>query len=498
MTSRKFMTLILLLLVSHHVQADIEFDDFEVNVLDDDLDVGDKLEIRLKFEEPDETDSVEAEIEVTLDDETIFLDEDYAISFVEDEDKTITIRSTDFPGPDLEHDVFNGNLLGYECGEYEITVMVSGRDIEDDLEDGESIIIGEDDDPLNFTISPEVPGMNEKITVRVLDDDGDEVDDALVKVTWIDDRVGDTDGVWDSEDDDWTDDTDRHGEVDFRIDDEFAKDAWGRFQVDVYGDGYCLTRGYFNISKQELYVTVPDAPVEPGTDFLICVTDENEENIYRAEVRVTGPGHSKTYDTHHDGCVGLNINTLGEYGFTVSKPGYEDAEGLAFSIGAPPTTTLAPTITSPPTTTVKPVDQVPQDMGKLIIVADKREYSTGDEIVITVLDGGGMHVPQVSIIVTPSDISGRTDSLGSLKFKLSDPGNYRVSAEKEGFNPAHESLTVLGSPVAIPGEDAGDTSASGAGSTYGLLDALGSGSIGWIVGLIIVVGILAVVLSKYF
>jgi parallel beta-helix repeat protein len=221
--------------------GDLGLDDFSINLSNASIDVGNGFDIDLTFEGPDNTDSIGLTIEIKVDDVTVFLDEDYDLSFTEGEDKIITIRSSNFPGPDLDHDYFNDNLMNYVCDDVKVKVTVNGSDLDEEYSDSADLTIGADDNDLSFDLDPEEPDADEDFTVTVLDEDDDELSGATVKVTWIDDPDGDEDCEWDSDDANWNDETDAQGEVEFNLEDEF-EDPEGEFQIDVYSEGYCLER----------------------------------------------------------------------------------------------------------------------------------------------------------------------------------------------------------------------------------------------------------------
>lgn len=422
--------------------ADVAFDDFQVSLVDDDIETGDDFEIELTFENPDQNDTVDVELEILVDGVTVYLDEAYSITFEDGVDKVITFDSGDFPGPDLDHDYYNENLMNYQCDTLEIEVRVTGSDLDVDVEDTDDLAIGDDAEDLSFDMDPSEPTLAEEVTVHVQDDSGDDLDDASVKVTWIDDPDGDEDGEWDSDDGEWEDETDTDGEAFFTIEDEFDGEAEGEFQIDVYKDGFCLARDTFDISN-ELLVEVTPSNVEAGESFTICVTDGAGQDINNAEVYVSGPGYAKRYYTRSDGCTSLSINTVGTYSFSVSESGYEtntDAQVIVerrattSTTSAPPTTTSSIRLTT--STIAEPTDK------ELVISFTPTDPTEDEAVAITTEDAAGDPVEGVSVTVSPEEVSGTTDAEGIYTFTPSTAGMHQITAEKEGYEPVTDYLDV--------------------------------------------------------
>ncbi len=422
--------------------ADVAFYDFQVSLVDDDIETGDDFEIELTFEDPDQNDTVDVEIEILVEGVTVYLDEDYSITFEEGVNKVITFDSDDFPGADLNHDYWNDNLMNYQCDTVEVEVRVSGSDLDEDVSDTDDLAIGDDDEELTFELDPEDPTLSGQVVVKVLDENDDDLKSATVKLTWLSDPDGDDDGEWDSEDDEWEDETDNDGEAFFTIEDEFDGEAEGEFQIDVYKDGFCLARDTFDISN-ELLVEATPSTVEAGESFTVCVTDGAQKNIYNAAVYVSGPGYAKTYYTRTDGCTSLSINTVGTYGFSVSKSGYDtntDARVIVEQRATTSTTSVPATTTSSiriTTSTVpEPVDK------ELAITFTPVDPSEGEAVAITVADAAGDPVPGVSVSVSPEEVSGTTDAEGIYTFTPSTAGMHQITAEKEGFESVTDYLDV--------------------------------------------------------
>ncbi len=354
---KKILPLLLLVLFITSVSGDVDFDDFEIRLVDDEIDVGEHIEVNLVFQDPDNTESVELDIELLINDIPIFRDEDYDVRFKEDEDKTITILSSEFPGPDLDDDYFTDGLLKYACGIYDIIARVSGSDIQSDLESGDELVIGKDDDVLSFEIDPEYPLVDEKITVTVFEKNDREADDMNVEITWIDDPKGEVDGEWDSDDDSWSKETDRDGEIDFKPKHKFSERACGKFQIDIYGEGYCLSRGSFNLNQQRIMLTITPDTIISGREVTICAKLEDGVGISGVSLDLEGAGYANTYHTGVDGCIRQSFTTVGDFFVKASKPCYFIEGDKSFKVVSDQTTTTVTiTPTSYTTTTIKKLE----------------------------------------------------------------------------------------------------------------------------------------------
>ncbi|MFH1721242.1 MAG: carboxypeptidase-like regulatory domain-containing protein [Candidatus Altiarchaeota archaeon] len=412
-------------------QAEVGFDDFNVKLVDDDIDVGDDFELILIFEDPDNTETVQVEVEIIMDSVTVYNDDDLDISFTEGENKNISIKSTSFPGPDLKHNYWKLNLMNYNCDDFDVEVSLTGSDLEDDLSGDDRLTIGDNDDELTFEMDPDSPTTAEEIVFTVFDDRDDELEDATVKITWIDDSSGDEDGEWDSDDDSWNKKTDNDGEVAVTLEDKFDASASGEFQVDVYADGFCLARDTFEISN-ELLVEVSKGSVEIGEGFSVCVKNSAGNAIYSAAIYVYGPGYAKTYYTSTDGCKSLTISTPGTYDFTVTKSGYDENGDEEITINQKQTTTTTArattsTSTIEATTTLKDSET----KNELKVSTDRETVGVGEQVIVMVKDEEGKPVLGVKITVSPDGLEGVTDFTGTFSFNASEAGLTEIKAEKK-------------------------------------------------------------------
>jgi len=444
--SLAFLGILLVLMVQIGC-AVVGFDDFSVSVDPSEINVSDSFEVTLTFHEPDDTDSVTAEIEILVDGVTVFLDKEYDnLDFTKGEDETVTFSSDDFPGPDLDSDYFNDNLMNYACGKVDVEVRVSGDDLTDEYSDEDSLTIGDDAKELKkVEMEPSTPLPSDKVVVTVFDEDNDELKGAKVKVTWLDDPNGDKKGEWDSDDKKSSDTTNSDGEASFIIEDEFGADAEGKFQMDVYVAGYCLERKTFEVASGQL--TMNYTPIKPasGEPISICVKNSKGTAIPAAAVYVYGPGHSKTYTTGSTGCVSVTLSTLGTYRISASKDGYEASLDNLINIGEKTTTSTTTTTTSTSfvattqtTTTTKPAEKL------FIFLSDMTPYAN-ETVKILVKDVQSRPVKGITISISPSDVKGKTNDDGIFYFTPESSGKYMISAtsESSAYSSASEEIEAM-------------------------------------------------------
>lgn len=464
----------LLFVLASTACAKVEIDDFNVNIVDDNLDVGDDLEIELVFEVSDSSDNetIDVEIEIQADGTTIYHNENYDVAFLAGETQTVTIKSGNFPGPGLDHDYWNDNLMEYDCGEFDIDVHVEGDDF---MEDNYYSVDIDADADLVFEFDPEDFGLDGDVTLTVFEGYEDEVDDARVKITWIDDPEGDEEGEWDSSDEDWDDRTDNDGEVEFNLADEFGDEAVGDFQVDVYGDDYCRTSETITVTNNWIFKLNPEQP-EPGESFSMCVETESGNPVTYYNLYVRGPGYSRTYPLYSDGCKTLTFNTAGTYYLSASKS--LDDDPVEFSLQLLPkattsssTTSILVSTTSIPVSTTSIRPTTTSILRVLRVTSSKQVYNTGETAFVKVRDPAGNPVAAANVKVNPSGTSGVTDSYGGYSFTLTQPGTYNVLAEKNGYVEDIEAIEYSGAGATPAGDggagNSGDVEGGSAGGEDG-------------------------------
>jgi hypothetical protein len=441
-----------------NVTADVDFDDFSVRVVDDNLDAGDQIQLKLTFDNPSRTGAASFDLKVTVDDVPVFEDENYEASFTKGADKTITLSSDDFPGPDLDNKYWSGNLMNRLCGSHTVDVSATDGDLSSDLTGSDEFTIGDDNRELTFTIQPDSPGLANKTTVQVVNENGNDLEGATVKVTWIDDPDGDDDGAWDSRDKYWQTKTDSSGEANFKVSDKFDKEAYGTFQVSVYKSDYCLAGQSFKINQNTLSIGAQPTAPQSGEATDICVSDSGGLSVNNARLFVSGPSYSKTYYTAYDGCLNVTFNNVGTYTVSASKAGYATAIDYLLSVGEKTTTTTS-TLTTTTSTSTTTLMESPNG-GAIIIIPPSRVYA-GEDFEVTVTDRSGAPLSGVNLAIA-SNPAGMTDSTGSYRTKIDVPGNYGVRAEKQGYMPASTTLVVVGKPATDSGASKTTTNNQGA------------------------------------
>jgi len=466
------------------------------------IDSGGNFELEINFGEPDDTDTVEVLIEVYVGGILVH-EEEKDISFTEEEDFTMTIDSEDFDSPDGK--IWEKNLMNYECGDnIEVEVMVS--DGVEDESDSDQIDIEPDhkDDELFYELDPEVLNIDDDFTVTVYDQDDDEVKDAIVKFTWIDDDDGDEDDAWDVEDGYAKEETDSKGEVEFRgLEDEIRDAEFGKYQMDIYKEGYCKVTETFDI-KNVLNVSDP-IPIEPlvGQPFKVMVKTPAGRAAtgllaymnpggHRAQVTSDGfatftapapgtytiavGGLASTYDetlkvvkvARKDALVPSVTPNPAQVSNEVTikvRAGGEDIEGATVKVlrlGSPeqilPGTTASNgaikyTPTLPGDYTIKAeklgfdsgTDTMEVYNGFTVQMPESDQLKRGDQATIVVKDISGNIVPGANVRIEGSAIpEGITDISGAYKFTMREPGNYQVVITKNGFREHRQSLTAKG------------------------------------------------------
>jgi len=473
------------------VNAEVDFDDLRVNVVEDSLSVGDPLKVKVTFDNPDTTGIADFDLKIVVDDVTVYTDEGRETSFTRGEDKTLTISSDDFPGPDQDNDYWNVNLMNRQCGSHSVEVYASDGDLARDLQDSDDFTIGDDDKILNMDVSPEKPLIDNKTIITVIKASGTVLSGATVKVTWIDDPDGDSDGEWDSADKKWQSKTDGDGEVNFKVSDKFDDNAYGIFQVDAYYSGYCLSRQTFEVSKNQLFIAAKPQDIQGSGTSVICVTDSAGASVYNAQLYVSGPSYSKTYYSLSDGCYHLTLNSQGAYTISANKAGYESAIGYPLTVSQPTTTTTTSTIKITYTTTTL----MKAPAAALVVTSPKQAYA-GEPFEVIATTSDGMPVSGVKVTVSQQDINALTDDSGIVSLNIAQPGAYTIRAEKQNYLPAAETLEVIDKVTSAPGQGAAGGSASAAPKSSSDSMLL----IGALVGALVTVliGVVAVLLFTQF
>jgi uncharacterized GH25 family protein len=495
---------LLIVAAAQTVRADIDFDELSVEMTDDSLNAGDAIEIKMILGNPDSSGSASFELKIDIDGVTVYDNEDYTASFTDGQDKTITIGSGSFPGKDLDNNAWKDNLMNRICGNHDVTVTISGSDLVNDFDASTDFTIGEDYEDPSIEIDPDSPDVDEDVTVRIKDENDDDLKGAKVKVTWIDDPDGNKEGEWDSKDKSWSHDTDDNGEVNFNIGDDFDNDAGGAFQVDAYATDYCLERGTITVGKKALDIEATPQEIRSGETVKICVTDSTEKKVSNAKVSITGPSYSKSSNTPTGGCLNMTLTTSGTYTLSASKSGYESVEDYHMTVGEKETTTTTTvkttttTTSTESTTTIKTTTTTIKTFdGKLSITAAKSSYYIGETASIAVKDQNQNPIGNADVTITPQNIKGTTDNTGTFTFALATSGTYNIRAEKSNYLPATQTIEAAAGPgtTQTGNQTAGNGESSGVMKTVGENKYVIGGALLVLTALAILAAILGVLLT---
>ncbi len=437
------------------------------------------------------TQADEVDVQIDVDGEELYDEIHYISGEIAPGDTTyIVISSSDFD------DVWKYNLRSYECkDDMDVEARISG-DVESQSDDARlSIEEASADDVLSISLDPDQPTADGELVVTVVDDDGDEVDNAKVKFT----ELG-SDVEWDESDEEWSGRTD-DGELSIVLSKKFGKPR-GTYQVDAYKSGYCKDTITFEISKK-LVLTgpFPDKP-QAGNSFTMKVTDEAGNALHFIRVVISPDMHIATSDS--DGYAKFTINNPGSYTAAAASTDYDDAipislivyEMPSLSIGVSPTNpmvgeTVTLTVTADgatvsgaslsvtlPTGTEKSftssssgrVAYTPQYPGYHSIDATKEDYDpgsssftvldtfnvaipdlaskqAGDEVSVIVKDSSGNPVSGAMVSVLGTAIAGSTGSSGQYKFNLPKTGTYTLHVSKDSYTPKDIPLNSLGALI---------------------------------------------------
>ncbi|MFH0863319.1 MAG: carboxypeptidase regulatory-like domain-containing protein [Candidatus Altiarchaeota archaeon] len=473
-------------------------DDMEVSVPNS-IDTGGNFDVFVKFTAADDENNADVDVGITVDGVLVH-QKVRSIDLVDGRSYNFTINSNDF---ELEEDdlgrVWSENLMNYRCGDnLDVEVTLSG-DIEDTVE-SDKIDINGDDGELSVSLDPELPAIDEKFIVAVIDEDDDELNGASVKLTWTDYNSGIDDATWDVDDKSKIKTTDSDGEADFKISNDMGKSAYGNYQIDVTKADYCketLTMSVLN----GLNMSGP-TPANPkaGEQFRVNVTSLSGKAAIGLIVTLT-PGNVKS-QVLQDGTAPFTIASPGSYTLIVGggTTGYDEVMKtvqvstksqltIDFSSAMPPVgkeMTLTVTANDAPvegaTVKVTPQGGTEQTVGttskdgtvkytpatsvSYTVKASKTTYDEatdtftskgtfqielppasdlkkGSQVTVTVKDASGNPVPAATVYAGPG-ITGPTDTSGKYTFTLPDVGTYTISVTKAGYSDGTATLSTTG------------------------------------------------------
>ncbi|MFC2154790.1 hypothetical protein ACFLRC_04855, partial [Candidatus Altiarchaeota archaeon] len=388
---------ILLGLVTIPATGDVGIDGISVSLDPDNIEVGENFDVEITIEDPDDNRSnVDVDVEIMIED-VIVHEDTVSVDLVEGEDYTITIGSSSFEFDN--DDIWRDQLWGYECGDLDIDVTVSGDVDEKDASDSLDID-GEEFE--KFTVDPESPSPDDEISIYVEDKDGNEERDVKVVITRLDNN-----DEWDI-DDDMIDDgeTDSNGNYEITIEDEneFEDDPYGMFQIDIYKNDYCKESKTIEVSRT-LSIAGP-FPANPkvGEQFQLRLQDQNGDPIRHGLIVANINRELIKSTTDMDGYARFTINEAGSFSFAVSLEDYDD---------------IIKTVTI-------------TELSGMQVSVSPAAPKTGNDVSITVTSGG-KGISGATVKITLPDGSSKsqvTGSKGATKFVPIQEGTHSIEVSE--------------------------------------------------------------------
>jgi uncharacterized GH25 family protein len=479
----------------------IDVNDISVTVTPSTIKAGEDFRVEIVLRDPDDTASnVDLELEISLDDTVIHLDDSMRVDFAEGVDKTIVINSSDFRVDG--DDVWGKNLMAWGCVEdADVNVKISG-DISE-VSDSDQITIKASSSSKEIdsvSVDPSQLSLDQKVTVTVLDQDNDPLSSADVKFTYIEN--GDDDGVWDVADKYDTRKTNSDGEAKFTLSSDISKAGKGKYQLDAWKSGYCKVTNDYTI-QNTLNISEPE-PASPkvGEQFKVKVTTPSGVAARGLVVSIS-PGNVKQ-QVLTDGYAPFTLTAPGTYTITVGggTTGYDEVmKTVKVSSKDQLTVTVSPdpqSVNKQVVITVqtngKPVDgatvkvtqpgateqtlsgttsnagtifYTPQVSGEYVVRVQKQAYDDasdtftarnsfqielpptadlrkGSQVQVTVKDNSGNPVGGATVSLTGTAVGGVTDQSGHFSFALEDVGSYGIVVKKDGFIDGTATLTTSG------------------------------------------------------
>ena len=455
-----------------------------------DMSPGDNFYVHLNMRPDSNFTNARAVLKIYVDN-TLVDSENINIDFVEDKYYMLNISSDDFNDGDL----WNGNLMAYDCGDHDIKATIGTKDIQSTRDDTGSLNI--DADSLRVTLTPQNPSPTDNLKITVKDTDRNTLEGIDVRFT----ALGDSD-TWNTDDDSWSDTTDSDGIVSVRISDEFRSNPNGKYQLDVYdtnGD-YCKDTSIIDASSSlNLSSTDPVSPMA-GQTTRMRVTDQNGNAISSAKVTISKSGGVSTYNSDSQGYITFQTNVTGSYDAVATKSGYTDSGAIHFTVseknsmkldispkdvqvGSQITVTVSGSdgsaikgakvsITQPDTATVVytssdsgTVVYMPKDTGQYSVKVEATLYASmttqftaykvfnvalpdtllpNTDITVTVTGTDGQPISGAGISVKEASIIGTTDASGKYTFNVSAPKEYTLTVKKDGYSDYVKTLVIQG------------------------------------------------------
>ncbi|HEX54995.1 MAG: hypothetical protein DRO94_02360 [Candidatus Altiarchaeales archaeon] len=407
--------------------------------------------------------------------------------------KEISISSNKF---NVDYDDIWGDdgLLGYKCNTHEIEVRVYGdvsseSSIEELKISGEELFVGIEPSPLT---------PKDEIMVIVEDKDGNRLDNVNVRLI----QLGEND-EWDIDDVSRDERTNRDGEAIFTaiIDDfRFRDEPYGKYQINVWDDDYCLLTKTFDIRNRLKIDRITPEDIFAGDEIRVKVVDINNDPVENSLVTVSGPGISGgiSRKTDSNGIAKFILTETGTFNIIATKEGYEDSDIITIRImkkkpidikiepkDAIVGRTVKLVVTSEgellsnATIEIKnpygridtliaesgEIEYIPTTPGRYEIKVTKAAYETtmttflannifnvsvpdveiGREVRIKVYDQNNKPVENANIVIEGTSISGSTNSDGEFSFTLTTAGEYKIVIKKNGFRDYERDMVLYSS-----------------------------------------------------
>jgi protocatechuate 3,4-dioxygenase beta subunit len=492
--------LIALLVMGSFVNAKVDIDKMsltlstDVNDTGDDslsIDPGENFYVFLEVMPDSDLDNAQGTLKVYVDD-LLMYSETVTMDLVDGEYYQLRVSSDDFD----EGDLWDGNLMAYDCDDHDVKVTLGSKDISSMKTDTASLEISADD--LKVSISPEKPILTDKITVTVKDTDKNELEDMTVRFT----RLGDSD-TWNTDDKNYDDTTDSDGQAVVKLSSDFGSTAYGKYQLDVYDDSgdYCKYTTTID-TRVTLSLSAAD-PLNPmaGQSVKMRVTDQDGTFIAAAKVTISRAGGVSTYTTDSQGYIAFQMNSTGSYDALASKSGYTDSSVVRITISEKNSmkVSISPDkdvqVGSDVTVTVSGSDGKPLKGAKVSFIqadATTEEYTSSEsgqvtykpknagqykvkveaatyaavtqefkaskvftvalserlfpkeDITVSVSDADGKPVNGATVSIKESGASGTTDVSGTYTFSVAEPKEYTLSIKKDSYSDYAKTLIIQG------------------------------------------------------
>ncbi len=305
----------------------------------------------------------------------------------------------------------NNYWENYRCGNHRIEAKINyngGSDTE-----ANDIDLYADVFTLTFSSNLETDkvSLKDRVYVTVKDIDGKAISGASIKISDgdITKTVGTTNSV---------------GQVSFRISELFSSPSTGTYTINIFkhekfrDHHYCNYEKEFQVKKKLNISSI--SPANPKVNERITLTvaadDYADYNGVYLSVEDTGNPSNSQYITLNDQTSYFTLANPGTYKIRLSKSsGYWDAER---------------------TIVIEENPELKISFGDIVL---------GKENEFVVLDANDAKVLGVKVTLNGENLDANKTSNynGVVKFTITNPGRYEITAEKTGYRPGQKTFTVL-------------------------------------------------------